>query len=66
MTESHKIPKIAASAANLLKQQFQNNLNTLGTQTVEAMGFSEDDDWVVNFDDGTVSREVPDAPKDAP
>lgn len=60
MTESHAIPKLAKSALALLQQQFQQSVNEIGKQAIEAMGLDPALNWNVNFDAGTVSREVPD------
>lgn len=73
MIESHPIPKIAVSAAQMVyarKAEFEAGiaatLNQLASETVEAMGLKPTDKWVVDFAAGHATREVPDAVPDAP
>lgn len=56
--ESHPIPAIARSAAAMVLQRFQQEINILAQQTIAAMDLPADDAWHVDFDAGTVSRPV--------
>lgn len=58
-TERKPIPETAKSAAALLAQRFQREVNDLASQTIRDMGLSADAGWAVNFDRGVVERQVP-------
>lgn len=57
MTESHPIPDLAVTAAQMANAQHQSNLNALAEQTVKAMGLTGGG-WHVDFSAKTVSRKV--------
>lgn len=63
MTERKEIPAIAKSAMALAQQDFQQIVNTLGGQALEAMGLDPSEGWVVDFTQGVAFREVPDSPQ---
>lgn len=62
MTESKPIPALAQSALALATAEFKRNIATLATQTLQAMGIVDEPGWVVHFDQGFATRDIPDAP----
>lgn len=60
--ETHRIPKVSQTALRLLVEKHQQAVTALANQTVEALGL-DGNDWHVDFDAGTVSRDVSDQPK---
>ena len=57
MTESHPIPAISQSAFNLLRADYERNVNLLAQQTAQVMGLAN---AKVDFGQGIVLTEVPD------
>ena len=72
--ETQPIPELAKSAITFVAKhraefeaQQQAVVNALGVQTLEVMGLSQDEGWMIDFDAGVAKRAVPDAPiPDAP
>lgn len=52
------IPQLAKSALVYAQKDFQEIVNTLGVQTLEAMGLSTKDGWVVRFTEGYAERVI--------
>lgn len=59
MRESRPVPKTAMTAARLIGAQAQLAINDLAEQVVADLGLSEADNWRVDFNTGSMSREVP-------
>jgi hypothetical protein len=67
MLESRPLPAIARTAHRYACADFQRTIEELGRQAVAALGLTEADDCIVDFEKGLVHREVPDpAPVDLP
>lgn len=60
MLESRKVPQITVTAMALLKAKFNADVTMIGNQTLIALGLNPDDPWTVDFDAGTITREIPD------
>ena len=68
MIETQQIPAIAKSAGQMAFERkavfdagFKATIDQLAVETVEAMGLNPADKWMVDFNAGTASRDVPDA-----
>lgn len=60
-TESHPVPALALTALNLLRQQFQQGVNEIGKQAIDAAHLDPALKWNVDFDRGVIERDVPEA-----
>lgn len=60
MIESRPLPQLTKTAIALLQAQLKTNLDAIGVQTLQALGLNPDDPWTVDFDAGTITREIPD------
>lgn len=47
--EARAIPELALTAARLAKDQYHRLVNEIAAETLEAMGLSARDGWVVDF-----------------
>lgn len=54
--EERPIPELAKSAFKMAQLEFQQHMNHLANQALEAMGLSPDDGWGVNVGRGVAVR----------
>jgi len=64
-TESRPLPELAKTAAEYARREYAHALLALSVQTVAALGFSESDNWMVDWRVGVMTREIPDPPATA-
>jgi hypothetical protein len=60
MIERRPLPDLSLTAHGLLVDEFARRERILAAQTVAALGYTEDDNWTVNFPRGEMFREIPD------
>ena len=58
MIDSRPIPDLSKTAFQLTANEFQRAINLIGEQTLAALGLTGAD-WKVDFEAGTVSRDIP-------
>ena len=62
MIEQRPIPELAKTAYTLLIAEFEQRVAAIGRQTTEVLGFTEADDWTIDFGRGLMLRVVEDPP----
>lgn len=54
--EQREMPKIALSAARLVQQEYERQMNNLAAETLECMGLIVGTGWMVDFKSGVATR----------
>lgn len=62
MIENRPLPQLAITAHAYAFAEYERACQAISSQAVAVLGFTEGDNWTINFGTGRMAREVPDAP----